>query len=86
MSAYTPYMIYNIVTPGGARPPSVNIGGASGPPGPPLSYSTAIIVGIGTKSYGFRKFYTLKINLAIGFIRKNQLECIGKAVMMLYLG
>ena len=27
-----------------------------------------------------------KINLAIGFIRNNQLECIGKAVMMLYLG
>ena len=27
-----------------------------------------------------------KINLAIGFIRKNQLECIDKAVMMLYLG
>ena len=44
------------------------------------------IVGIGTKSYGFRKFHALKINLAIGFIRKNQLECIGKAVMMLYLG
>ena len=32
------------------------------------------------------KFHALKINLAIGFIRKNQLECIGKAVMMLYLG
>ena len=45
-----------------------------------------LIVGIGTKSYGFQKFRTLKINLAIGFIRKNQLECIGKAVMMLYLG
>ena len=41
--------------------------------------------GIGTKSYGFLKFRNLKINLAIGFIRKNQLECIGKAVMMLYL-
>ena len=26
--------------------------------------------GIGTKSYGFRKFHALKINLAIGFIRK----------------
>ena len=25
----------------------------------------------------------LKINLAIGFIRKNRLECIGKAIMML---
>ena len=32
------------------------------------------------------KFRDLKINLAIGFTRKNQLECIGKAVMMLYLG
>ena len=32
------------------------------------------------------KFSALKINLAIGFIWKNQLECIGKAVMMLYLG
>ena len=32
------------------------------------------------------KIRTLKINLAIGFTRKNQLECIGKAVMMLYLG
>ena len=32
------------------------------------------------------KFRALKINLAIGFTRKNQLECIGKAVMMLYLG
>ena len=28
-----------------------------------------------------RKFRVLKINLAIGFTRKN---CIGKAVMMLY--
>ena len=32
------------------------------------------------------KFSALKINLAIGFTRKNQLECIGKAVVMLYLG
>ena len=32
------------------------------------------------------KFHALKINLAIGFTRKNQLECIGNAVMMLYLG
>ena len=32
------------------------------------------------------KICALKINLAIGFTRKNQLECIGKAVMMLYLG
>ena len=34
MSAYTPYMIYNIVTPGGPGPPlhACNIGGASGPP------------------------------------------------------
>ena len=31
------------------------------------------------------KFCALKINLAISFIQKNQLECIGKAVMMLYL-
>ena len=31
------------------------------------------------------KFRALKINLAIGFTQKNQLECIGKAVMMLYL-
>ena len=30
-----------------------------------------------------RKFYALKINLAIEF---TQLECIGKAVMMLYFG
>ena len=27
-----------------------------------------------------KKFRTLKINLAIGFIRKNQLECINDAV------
>ena len=40
------------------------------------------MVGIGTKSYGFRKFRALKIILTIGFIRKNRLECIaGKAVM-----
>ena len=32
------------------------------------------------------KFCALKINLAIGFTPKNQLECIGEAVMMLYLG
>ena len=32
------------------------------------------------------KFRALKINLAIGFTRKNQLECIGKTVMMLHLG
>ena len=32
------------------------------------------------------KFRALKINLAIGFTRKNRLECIGKAEMMLYLG
>ena len=32
------------------------------------------------------KFSILKIKFEIGFIRKNQLECIGKAVMMLYLG
>ena len=32
-----------------------------------------------------RKFCALKNNLAIGFTRKNWLECIGKAVMMLYL-
>ena len=30
-----------------------------------------LIVGIGQKSYGFLKFRALKINLAIGFIRKN---------------
>ena len=29
------------------------------------------MVGIGQKSYGFQKFCTLKINLAIGFIRKK---------------
>ena len=28
------------------------------------------------------KFRALKINLAIGFTRKNRLECIGKAEMM----
>ena len=51
------------------------------------SLSTIVlIVGIGTKSYGFRKFCALKINFAISFIRKNQLECIVKVVMMLYLG
>ena len=33
-----------------------------------------------------RKFCILKINLAIGFTRKNQPECIGKAVMMQFLG
>ena len=32
---------------------------------------------IGQKSYAFRKIRTLEINLAIGFIRKNLLECIG---------
>ena len=48
--------------------------------------STDLIVGIGKKLYGFGKISRLKINLAIGFTRKNQLECIGKAVMMLYLG
>ena len=32
------------------------------------------------------KFHTLKINLAIGITQKKQLKCIGKAVMMLYLG
>ena len=32
------------------------------------------------------KFRALKINLAIGFTQKNQLECISKAEMMLYLG
>ena len=31
----------------------------------------------------FGKFRILKINLATGFTRKNQLECISKAVMML---
>ena len=31
------------------------------------------------------KFCALKINLAIGFTRKNRLECIGKAVMMLHV-
>ena len=34
-----------------------------------------------------RTFFTPKVFLfSIGFTRKNQLECIGKAVMMLYLG
>ena len=32
------------------------------------------------------KIRALKINLVIGFTRKNRLECIGKAVIMLYLG
>ena len=32
---------------------------------------TQLYIGIGTKSYGFRKFRALKINLAIGFIRKK---------------
>ena len=41
---------------------------------------------IGGKSYGFGKILRFKINLAIGFTRKNSLECIGKAVMMLFLG
>ena len=31
------------------------------------------------------KFHALKINLAIGFTRKNRLEYIGKAVMMLHV-
>ena len=48
--------------------------------------SLCTVLGIGGKSYGFQKFRALKINLAIGFTRKNRLECIGKAVMMLYLG
>ena len=50
-----------------------------------ISLSTVVFnsIGIGRKLYGF---WTLKINLAIGFTRKNRLECIGKAVMMLYLG
>ena len=56
------------------------------PAGSTISLSTIVLNSRdGTKSYGFRKFRALKINLAIGFIRKNQLECIGKAVMMLYL-
>ena len=41
--------------------------------------STYLIVGIGRKSYGFWKFCALKTNLAIDFIRKNPLECIGWA-------
>ena len=45
-----------------------------------------MVVGIGKKSYGFANFHTLKNNLAIDFIRKKCLECIGTAVMMLYLG
>ena len=48
--------------------------------------SLSTVLGIGGKSYGFQKFCALKINLVIGFTRKNRLECIGKAVMMLYLG
>ena len=57
-----------------------------------VSLSTVVLnsreLGIGRKLYGFLgKFRAqLKINLAIGFIRKNLLECIDKAVMMLYLG
>ena len=31
------------------------------------------------------KFHALKINLAIGVPRKNRLECIGKAKIILYL-
>ena len=50
-----------------------------------LSLST-VVLRIGKKLYSFGKISCLKINLAIGFTQKNQLECIGKAVMMLYLG
>ena len=35
MSAYTPYMIYNIVTPGGARPPLCKYWRGQWPPWPP---------------------------------------------------
>ena len=43
-----------------------------------ISLSTVyFIVGFGQKSYGFQKFCALKINLAIGFIQKILLECIG---------
>ena len=37
------------------------------------------------KLYGFPIFRTSENNLPIGFTQKNRLECIGKAVMMLYL-
>ena len=34
----------------------------------------------------FGKFCALKINLAIGFTRKNRLECIGKAIDIMVQG
>ena len=52
-----------------------------------LSLSTVVL---NSRNLGNRmdsgKFCALKINLAIGFTRKNWLKYIGKAVMMLYLG
>ena len=48
-----------------------------------LSY---LIVGIGRKSYGFRKILCFKNQSCNRLYPKNRLECIGKAEMMLYLG
>ena len=52
-----------------------------------LSLSTVVlIVGIGRKLYGFGKNSCFKNQPCNRLYPKNQLECIGKAVMMLYLG
>ena len=51
-----------------------------------LSLSTVVLKGLVRNCTASGKFRALKINLAIGFTRKNLLECIGKAIMMLYLG
>ena len=49
-------------------------------------YYELLIVGIGKKLYGFGKISRFKNQPCNRLYLKNQLECIGKAVMMLYLG
>ena len=51
-----------------------------------LSTVVLIIVGIGKKLYGFGKISRFKNQPCNKLYPKKQLECIGKAVMMLYLG
>ena len=45
-----------------------------------------LIIGIGVKSYGFQKILHFENQPCNRLYPKNQLECIGKAVMMLYIG
>ena len=51
-----------------------------------LLLSMYLIVGIGEKSYGFQKILHFKNQPCNRLYQKNQLECIGKAAMMLCLG